>query len=394
MISASGEAEVQCHRMRWPRALPHPPILLLGATDMIFGTAGNAAAHLGAGWSAQEDGACWATGARAEITLPLPPCDAPPQAWCLELELAPFTAPPRLPSQRLALAIGDLRIVLPALQGISTVTVTLPPMPGAGWALTLLTPDAARPCDLLGGSDDRALSVSLRRLRLSPVAPLTAPIQHPATADTAVEPDDRTLLLGFESLGENCEFGLVQRRAGAEPLGLLRFASAPLPNLLTALAHRFEGIGTSGRLSLAIGAGGREYMVREEIYGFLSHAGAGPETQAEAILQREARRQPFLANKLIEDLTAGEKIAVFHPNLPLPRETAALLANALAAYGPTPLLWVEPATADLPCGSVLKLSDRLLIGALGRFAPADNAHDVDFQAWLRLCRTCLQALRS
>ena len=30
------------------------------------------------------------------------------------------------------------------------------------------------------------------------------------------------LMLRFEALGDNCELGLVQRRAGAEPLGLLR----------------------------------------------------------------------------------------------------------------------------------------------------------------------------
>jgi len=36
--------------------------------------------------------------------------------------------------------------------------------------------------------------------------------------------DDRDLVLQFESIGDNCELGLVQRRAGSEPLGLLRFA--------------------------------------------------------------------------------------------------------------------------------------------------------------------------
>ena len=53
---------------------------------------------------------------------------------------------------------------------------------------------------------------------------------------------DRNLALQFESLGDNCELGLVQRRAGVEPLGLLRFAGAPLRRLITALDARFEGI--------------------------------------------------------------------------------------------------------------------------------------------------------
>ena len=38
--------------------------------------------------------------------------------------------------------------------------------------------------------------------------------------------DDRDLVLQFESIGDNCELGLVQRRAGSEPLGLLRFAGS------------------------------------------------------------------------------------------------------------------------------------------------------------------------
>src|SRR5690348_3255112 len=56
------------------------------------------------------------------------------------------------------------------------------------------------------------------------------------------------LMLAFESLGDNCEFGLVQRQAGAEPLGLLRFTGIFLPievrlqKLVAALEHRFEGL--------------------------------------------------------------------------------------------------------------------------------------------------------
>ena len=35
-----------------------------------------------------------------------------------------------------------------------------------------------------------------------------------------------TLLNSFESLGDNCEFGFVQRKFGTEPAGLLRWAIA------------------------------------------------------------------------------------------------------------------------------------------------------------------------
>ena len=39
-----------------------------------------------------------------------------------------------------------------------------------------------------------------------------------------IVPPLNEMLLEFESLGDNCEFGLVQRHFGAEPISLLRFA--------------------------------------------------------------------------------------------------------------------------------------------------------------------------
>ena len=38
--------------------------------------------------------------------------------------------------------------------------------------------------------------------------------------------NDRDLVFAFESIGDNCELGMLQRHVGIEPLGLLRFAGA------------------------------------------------------------------------------------------------------------------------------------------------------------------------
>ena len=70
---------------------------------------------------------------------------------------------------------------------------------------------------------------------------------------------DRDLVLQFESLGDNCEFGLVQRKAGAEPLGLLRFSSAPLPRLVRALRERFDGLTDPANVRLSSAKG--EYPI-------------------------------------------------------------------------------------------------------------------------------------
>ena len=46
----------------------------------------------------------------------------------------------------------------------------------------------------------------------------------------------------FESLGDNCEFGLFQRMCNAEPLGLFRFAGGYLPEIIRGLNSGFSGL--------------------------------------------------------------------------------------------------------------------------------------------------------
>src|SRR5205823_11747678 len=94
------------------------------------------------------------------------------------------------------------------------------------------------------------------------------PVEEPEPAPLS----SRDLIMRFESLGESCEFGLVQRRCEAEPLGLFRFASAPLPKLLAALGADFVGFGEPDALDVALSANGREYMIKDKRFGLLYHA--------------------------------------------------------------------------------------------------------------------------
>jgi hypothetical protein len=200
-------------------------------------------------------------------------------------------------------------------------------------------------------------------------------------------PPDRELMMAFESLGENCEFGLVQRRCGAEPLGLLRFSSAPLPKLTAALRNRFADLGRPDLIEVQVSDNGLEYMVLDRRYGFLSHAWVlTSEKTAEAVHQRECRRLPFLARKLVEDLTEGEKIFVFHGMAPLSEAEARAFAAIVGGYGPATLLWVELADADHPPASVARIGANLLKGHVDRFAPGEDAHDLSLACWIALCR--------
>jgi len=393
-IAAEGDAPVTQHRRGWPAF--RSPASAAPGLDIMFGTEGNAAAFVREGWSDPEPGYLWTSGARSRLVLPPPPGAGDQNAgkWDLEAEVKPFTHPGRLTEQRLALSVNGIPAGAVALRDHAVVKLELAAAGADGLDLVFDLPDAARPMDYAGGTDDRALGVSFKRLILTPSQP-DAPPAHRANLRPPEPADDpATLMLGFESLGENCEFGLVQRRCGAEPLSLLRFASAPLPQLLAALHARFHGLGARDSIGVELSSNGREYMIRDAAFGFYWHAWvlAGEKTPPE-IRDREARRVPFLVRKLTEDLESGEKLFVYHGMQPLSGAHARALTRAIRLYGPSTLLWVELADPSHPNGTVDWVSEGLMKGFIDRFAPGDNAHDFATDSWVALCRAA-QALRA
>jgi len=93
-----------------------------------------------------------------------------------------------------------------------------------------------------------------------------------------------------------------------------------------------------------------------------------------------------LWEKLIADLTAGEKIMVFRQNEPLLANDLNDLRQAIAAYGPSVLLWVQAARAGHPAGSVEVIEDRLMTGYVTTIAPRTNVPDLDIPSWMAMLR--------
>jgi hypothetical protein len=196
---------------------------------------------------------------------------------------------------------------------------------------------------------------------------------------------DRELVLKFESLGDNCELGLVQRRVGVEPLGMFRFAGAPLRHLIRAMQARFEGIAAPDQIRIQPENG--EYMVKLTKYDFLYHADVKVGQADPGVLQQQqVRTVGFLARKLIDDLENPTKIIVFRQNEPLSANDLIDLRVALAAYGPATLLWVQAARPGHPPGSVVRIDDRLIVGYVTRLALRENVPDLDVGSWLGMLR--------
>lgn len=362
-----------------------------------FGRTGNSAAYRRSGWSDPETRHTWTLGQESTLEFPRPLL---PGDYRLVLDVGPFLWQDRLPAQHLIVAVNDQKVGNFTIKEVGSVECRVPwrLIARSEWvSVTLSHPDAARPIDINRVPDDREIALAFETLSF--IREDADDASASQQANTALSDDVDTLpldalMMRFESLGENCEFGLAQRRCQAEPLGLLRFASTPLSALLAALKRRFEGLGASDQIDIRVSDNQREYLVVDRRYGVLYHPWlmVGQAEPAD-ILQRETRRLPLLTRKLIEDLEDGSKIFVYRGMRPLARVQAMQLVGAIREYGPGKLLWVERQDRTHPAGTVEMLGDGLIKGYIDRFAPGDNAHDLSLDCWIALCRKAISLAR-
>ncbi len=208
------------------------------------------------------------------------------------------------------------------------------------------------------------------------------------------------LMMKFESLGDNCEFGLVQRAGGAEPMGLLRFADLHIPiehrlgKLIAALHEGFKGLGAAGTVKLHTAGDNREFIVTETVFQLAYHTGLHEgQIDADELLRQEFKRLPFLARKLLDDLGSAEKIWVWRSHVTNEQEQVTPLLECLGRYGPNTLLWIVESDPAHPPGTVECLDERLMRGYVEKFAPMDNATDIRPQSWFIVCKKAYDLYR-
>jgi hypothetical protein len=376
-----------------------------------FATTGNSRAFLGGGWARSEDSFTWCIGAESHLLLPrLELADE----YVLTLDVSPFIHAPELTSQRLIVSVNDTVVGSTELSRPSLLGYRIP----SGVArradrmvVTLQTPDASQPVDFADSADDRHLAFALSAAKLYRVTNLPGAAAtrlpnglmlgstnersfgargHVDLTEWAMTHTGLTIeqiALQFESLGENCEFGLFQRRCDAEPLGLLRFSSTFMRNLIRGIDDGFEGIGAHEDIDPRLeGQSRKEYMIHEKKFGLVYHTFVY-EGQRSAWLMREqeSARLKFLRRKFMEELESTDKIFVYKFGAGVTEEEILPLHMALNRYSEATLLWVVPAERDRPAGTVEVVMPGLLKGYIDRFASDENAHDLSFDGWLRVC---------
>ncbi len=198
----------------------------------------------------------------------------------------------------------------------------------------------------------------------------------------------------FESLGATaggCEFGIVQRHFGAEPLGLLRWASIRPDGLVELLDNRFEGFGSEEHTALnvqRVSAQHQEYFIQDKSCGFWSHTFVKVEdTPYERMLKLSLRRMMFLRSKLLEDLQAAEKIFVYKFSVRPEDELLDRLFASLQTYAACTLLCVTRADSDHPAGTIETIRPGLLLGHATMFMESATGGEtgIDTNQWRLFC---------
>ncbi len=361
--------------------------------NIEFGKKGQCKAHVGKGWSLAEDGYRWMVDAVSELNIG---SFAAGDDLLLVMDLEPFIHPPELPHQGMTISIGGVPFIQTELSAAGRYGYRVPPelVPAGDIVLVFDHSDADRPSDFSHTKDRRALAISVSQAQIFRISgAVDTTVVRGEGGITLAEFEQRVgkaadeFIGGFESLGDNCEFGLMQRRCGSEPLSLLRFANTLLPNLLNGLEDGFFGLGEVEDLGFRLeGRSKAEYIIEEKRYGLVYHTFRYKGEIDEAkFIESEGARLKFLVRKFAEDLRRGEKIFVCKRNLPLSQEEVIPVLAALNLYGGNCLLWIVPADREHPPGSVHWVIPGLLKGYIDRFAPMDNAHDLSLEVWLELC---------
>lgn len=231
---------------------------------------------------------------------------------------------------------------------------------------------------------------------------LCPPTPAQASEDTTWPALDELMGL-FRSLGDNCELGLVQRYAGAEPIDLLRFAGAHtavdqrLRVITDAIARGFQGLGEPGTVSCGLGdpdaAGRREYYIQENVYQLRYHTFRYDDRMdPERLIAQQMELLRHWRAKLFEDLRSAQKICVWKSNITQTEPDIRALLDAIRQYGPNDLLWLTLCDEDHDVGDVEDLGGGLFKGHVARFAPYERAGDIDLRSWFLVCARAYQLI--
>lgn len=262
--------------------------------------------------------------------------------------------------------------------------------------LSIRLTEPKRPSEHSGTDDHRDLGLMIERIEVfgtnAPVRDAW-PILHPDVVHAP--PDNEALLSYFESLGDNCELGFVQKRLGVTASSLLRFCATPVDQLRLGLANNFMGIDDPNGVTVVENGPdhAREYQIVIPRYGLHYHTLTFThEAARKAVHDRELSKLFYKHAKFLEGLSQGDRIYVLKQNAPLSPATVWTIWFLLQKWGANTLLWVRQASTDEKPGVVRVIAPGLLEATVQGFADYTDATLGNDQAWIALCKKAIRVV--
>lgn len=399
-----------------------------------FGATGPGRAMLREGWLHDEHGDAWADGRLCALEVPAPDR---PGTYLAHFTVCPLYIRSFMTGQRINILLSGA-VIGQYRTGLSTcIAVPLPPElfePGGLLTFAFALPDGLPMHQFDPAQPPNFLSFILDSIEITPMPPrhgalarvrdddvalpspaavsarlLDEPVEAlPAAVKDAAGAEMADILRHFESLGDNCAFGLAQRKGGCEVLGLLRFGNTPLKGLMAALDDEFRAVAVKAEVKLQLQDGNPgEYNLFVDQYGIRWHTNVfAGESDEETIFAQQTMRLTYLRRKFYEGLRAGRKILTVsraeprkHP-IPLPfanepdvweeKPEPLRLAEVLPLflrlnqYGTNTLLYLTPCAHGRRSGTVELLAPGLMRGYVDDFVILPEMENQDHAAWLRV----------
>jgi hypothetical protein len=196
----------------------------------------------------------------------------------------------------------------------------------------------------------------------------------------------RDMMMRFEGLGNNCEFGIVQRQAGAEPMGLMRWSNTGPGRLTKMLLTRCAGVGSPEFLRLHLNPDGEYGLADTRYFGMHTFIYAGEQEEGKLLVSLQ-RRLKFLSEKLIADLETGEKTFVYKQHTkPITEDEMQSLVAAMRTYGNARLFCVQKPLTPAQDGKVEYRGNGLFVGYMSALDNNPVAGRERLDLWIDLLR--------
>ncbi len=385
--------------------------------SISLGKSGHSKDVIGPGWSLQEDNCRWMTGGFSVLALPMP-MESNAADFMLMLRVTPFTGNGQIDYQRCTVVYGAETVakvkLRAAYEGTPTwigFRIAAEAVVSEKLAILFFHPDAASPQYFGISADSRELAIAVDEVVLLPVTEAdelmgwrgrTGQFVSNDWREQALVADWKGIASNFQSVGQNCEFGLTQRLCEAEPLGLFRFAGTLQDALIRCLRSEFSELTDEQKMNIITPQLNNDYIVHYQSLNMVFHTYVSTDlnVDVDALRRGELTRLSMLVRLFREDLEDGEKVFVLtRRDLPLDEFEVLPVISLMRRYNPkAALLWVTVAGPDERhlVGQCEIIGNNLLKGYIDRFVEArpegEDWSTISLECWKDIMVSALQAL--